>query len=120
MRTATGQSEDVPNSDNNIQEQAITNYCETNYITLCEVFHDYYANGANFERIGWKQLEDYLKGVPDFIDLLIVSRYDRIGRNTEAVVEMIGKLKKHHGITVLSLEDSKFPEEELAQLLTRP
>lgn len=111
-RTASGQPADL-------QEQAITQYCEANYITLCEVFHDCYASGTNFERIAWKQLETYLKGVPDFIDLLIVTKYDRIARNMDAVREMISQLKTNHGITVLSLEDSRFPEEELVRLLTR-
>lgn len=31
IKIATGQSSEVPNSDNNIQEQPITTYCEINY-----------------------------------------------------------------------------------------
>ncbi|WP_316763699.1 recombinase family protein [Pedobacter aquatilis] len=117
IRTSTGQSEDNLGSENNIQEQAITDYCEANHVTLCEVFQDYYATGANFERIAWKQMENYLIGVPDFIDFLIVNTYDRISRNRMAVTDTIETLKSKHGVTVLSLEYSNFPQEELAKLL---
>ncbi len=118
VRYASKSVEDRVEIGDNPQENAIKDYCTANHINLCEVFHDIGVSGTNFERQGWQQLEIYLDGVDGFIELLIVSDYGRISRNTFEGVGKMEFLQNKHGLTIVALSDSHIPDgDELRKLL---
>jgi len=118
VRYASKNIEDRVEIGDNPQENAIKEYCTTNHINLCEIFHDIGVSGSDFERQGWRQLEKFLDGVDGFIELLIVSDYDRISRNTFEGVGKMEFLQNRYGLTILALSDSRIPnDDELRRLL---
>lgn len=100
------------------QENAIKDYCIANHINLCEIFRDMGASGADFEEKGWLQMETYLTGIDGFIELLIVSDYSSISRNTFEGLGKMEFLQTKHGLTIVALSDTRIPDsEELRRLL---
>ena len=118
IRYASTSTEDKREIRDNPQENAIKSYCMDNHINLCEIFHDMGVSGADFERQGWLQMENYLDGIDGFIELLIVSDYDRISRNEVQALAKMEYLQNKYGLTIVSLADIQIPNgEELRKLL---
>ncbi len=118
VRNASSASGESIKSFNNQQENSIKNYCIDTHINLCEVFNDCGAGGVDFERQGWRQMEKYLDGMDGFIELLLVSDYDRISRDYLSLNIKIKYLKEKYGLTVIALSDNRFNEnDEIRKML---
>jgi site-specific DNA recombinase len=104
-RTAVREVSDQSHSIN-YQEIAIKDYCKENNIDLLHVFHDV-GSGMNFEREDWKNLETYLADSKNDVRALIVTSFDRVGRNEEQVLFKMAVLEKRYNVQLVSISEKK-------------
>lgn len=98
------------------QEKTIKNYCYINDITLLNAFYDIAVSGSDFHRKGWIEMEQFLTGTK--VDLLIVTEYDRIGRDLPLVREKIADIQRKYNTQVLALTAPIIPStDQLSELL---
>jgi hypothetical protein len=82
-------------------ENEIREYCALQNITLMAVFRDNGVSGANFQRPKWEEMLRYMKKGNGNIETLVVTRFDRIGRDMESSIRQIRELEKEYGIKIL-------------------
>ncbi|RZJ91154.1 MAG: recombinase family protein [Chryseobacterium sp.] len=92
------------------QEKTIKNYCYINDITLLKTFYDIAVSGLDFQRKGWSEMEQFLKGTK--VDQLFVTDYDRIGRNGRLVLTKIAEIEEKHNTQILALANPRLPSTE--------
>ncbi len=115
IRMASLEQADQYEVGNFPQEKMIKNYCYLNDIILLETFTDVGVSGTNFDREGWRKMEAFLSEYP--IDVVIVTDYDRIGRNQEMVLAKMAEIEKEYGPQVLVLNDPIIPSsDEISEL----
>jgi len=85
------------------QAKTIIDYCEKQNITITASFTDDGESAKNFDRPNWKSLENFIQKNHTSVDLLIVAKYDRFSRNISEALNMIDKLEKKYGITIVSV-----------------
>jgi site-specific DNA recombinase len=85
------------------QAQFIQDFTQRKSINLIGEFIDNGQSAKNFDRADWKKLESFVKKNYKNIDHLIVVKYDRFSRNVAEGLNMIEKLEKSYGISVLSV-----------------
>lgn len=87
------------------QEKYIRDYCDRNNIDLlCSPFIDDGRSAKDFERIDWKELEDFVRKNHREVDELIVCKYDRFSRtDIREALNMIEWIEKKYRILVISV-----------------
>ncbi|MCY1534118.1 hypothetical protein D9M68_694770 [compost metagenome] len=107
IRTATNDQDYQLEAGSFPQDKTIENYCYVNNIELVQPFHDVGVSGSDFKRKGWKELENFLSF--NLVDLLIVTDYDRIGRDISSVKAKIAEIEQRHNIQILALARPVIP-----------
>ncbi len=109
MKTAIGyvriSTEDQSSFSIPYQVDQITEYCQKNNYNLVEIFKDEGQSGKNFDRKNWKNLDKFLKGNKNKVDVLIVFKYNRFSRNLKDALNVIHQLEEVYGITLLSVSE---------------
>ncbi|MDN3586075.1 recombinase family protein [Pedobacter aquatilis] len=100
------------------QDKTIENYCYVNNIELIKCFHDVGVSGSDFERKEWLELEKFL--TLNSVDLLIVTDYDRIGRDIPIVHEKMAEIEQKCKVQILALRKPIIPSSEEIEQLFRP
>lgn len=88
-------------------ENEIRQYCNTQHITLKEVFRDNGVGGLDFDRAGWKEMLQYLKEEKESVKGLVVMGFDRIGRNVANLLKEIRKLENEFGLKILEVTSNE-------------
>lgn len=70
---------------------------------LLDVYRDDGQSAKNFDRVNWKELEQYLHRNHEQVDYLIVPKYDRFSRNVKDALDMIERLEYEYKIAVVSV-----------------
>ena len=110
VRYASAAIEDKQRVANDPQGTVIKTYCNANNIELLEIFYDIGVSGSDFERSGWKDMEEYISGRKGEVAYLIVKDYHRIGRNVIAVAQKVTILELDFGIKILPLLTNFLPD----------
>ncbi len=100
------------------QEARLRGYCEQKDITVVEHYQDN-ASGTKFERPGFQSMMSYLRCNKTNIDLVLVTKWDRFGRNLEQSLKYHAEIK-NLGIQLYVLElptDSSIPENMLVDVI---
>jgi DNA invertase Pin-like site-specific DNA recombinase len=104
-RTASNDQQSIKSLD--MQESELRNYCMNNDILVINCYKEI-CSGSNFNRPKWKALVSCLRKNPRLIDLLIVSRWDRINKSLFETFTLIDSLDKL-GVKVVFKEQLNNP-----------
>jgi len=100
------------------QDKTIENYCYINNIDLVQSFNDVGVSSSDFERNGWIELEKFL--TLNSVDLLIVTDYDRIGRDIPIIREKMAEIEQKYKVQILALRKPIIPSSEEIEQFFRP
>lgn len=118
IRTATNDEGYQLEAGSFPQDKTIENYCYINNIDLVQSFNDVGVCSSDFERNGWLELEKFL--TLNSVDLLIVTDYDRIGRDIPKVREKMAEIEQKYKVQILALRKPIIPSSEEIEQFFRP
>ena len=98
------------------QEEQLRNYCERNCLEVVGCYTDK-ESGRDFDRKEFIRLFNYVKDNKGMVDYVLVTRWDRFGRNQPLTVKTKSDFKKL-GISVRAIEqniDESIPEHKLIE-----
>ncbi len=101
-RTATESQEHCSQSIER-QKEILTKYCGLRGIEIHKSYEEQSVSGRTFDRPVFNQLEEFVKINYKNIDFLLVSRWDRLGRNLEEMLACIKRFKRL-GIEINAVE----------------
>lgn len=107
VRMASQEQVDHYEIGNFPQDKTIKNYCYLNNIILLETFCDIGVSSSNFDRKGWSEMEEFLSQCA--VDLVIVTDYDRIGRDKQQVLTKMAEIEGNYGPSFMVLSDPIIP-----------
>ena len=84
------------------QKANMLDFCKRFKVNLQQIFTDDGRSGANFDRDGWRDLEQTVKSSRKKINLVLVYAYDRFSRNAGEALMMISKFEQRHECVVIS------------------
>lgn len=84
------------------QKANLLDFCKRFKVNLQQIFTDDGRSGANFDRDGWRDLEQTVKSSRKKINLVLVYAYDRFSRNAGEALMMISKFEQRHECVVIS------------------
>lgn len=94
------QMEDCPEGSFCVQQKVNVAFAKKNRIEIAETFIDAGYSGRNFNRPGWKALENKLK--KNKVDYVLITNYDRITRSPFKGLEFIKELEQKWKVKLLS------------------
>jgi len=114
IRTATNDQDYQLEAGSSPQDKTIENYCYINNIELLQSFYDVCVSSSDFNRKVWTELEQFLTS--NMVDLLIVTDYERIGRDISKIAEIEQKNK----VQILALTEPVIPSTLEIEKLFKP
>jgi len=113
-RVSTAEQED--GASLRYQEEQLRNFCKNKNWTVVGLFTDK-ESGRDYDRKEFINLQAYIKSNKGKVDYILVTRWDRFGRNQFLTVKAKSDLKKM-GVTVMAIEqniDETIPEHKLIE-----
>lgn len=101
VRVCTDKQASKRNSLSN-QEEILKKYCDNKNYNVVKHYKDV-CSGLDFDRQEWNNLMDFVKNNKNATDLILISKWNRLSRNTEKTLEVVSKLSEM-GIVVDSTE----------------
>ena len=101
------------------QKDRLVKYCSVNNIEIVKHFEDDGYSAKTFKRPQFNNLLDFVKKNKNLVNKILVVKWDRFSRNTEASFSMISQLVKL-GVKVEAIEqrlDDKVPENLIMKAL---
>lgn len=101
------------------QQEKLTKYCRSNEIEIIKHFEDDGYSAKTFNRPQFNNLLAYIRKNKNAVNKLLIVKWDRFSRNTEASFSMIKQLVKL-GVKVEAIEqqlDDKVPENLIMKAL---
>jgi len=95
-----------------VQEETLRSYCEQNNIEVISVYREGFS-GKNFDE--FNKLLKYIREKQGEVNLLLITRWDRLGRNQNESIQMIHGLEEL-GVEPVSIEqplDMSIPKSKL-------